>query len=296
MRFGSDDHHLRSSTGNVILQRTGAWEGFRAELVRRRSLARQDFRVGGDKHAIFLNLEGTARFGENFLDGKRADFVARPEGSIAYVPPHRIWTGWDDGDETAAYLFLAVDREHASRFFRDARRAHDLKPEFGFHDLAIQLAARKIAAELPRIDHASGMIVEGYLTTIFGHLSRRANIVERQVKGGLAPIVLKRVLDRLGDIQEDKLTISGLCHDIGISPSHFIRAFKQSTGMTPHAYLNGRRIERACTLLRGTDLPITEIALMCGFANASHFSTAFAQALSDKPTIYRSMWRQQSGK
>jgi AraC-like DNA-binding protein len=289
MTIDFDNEHTRSSTADVVVQRHEQWQGFRAEFVRRTGLTRQEIRVGGDMHAILLNLEGAARSGENFIDGTRTSFVARPEGSLAYVPPGRTWSGWDDGDDTAAYLFLAVDRAFAGRFFDDPRRSDDLRPELGFHDLAIQFAARKIAAELPRIDHASGLIVEGYLTTIFGHLSRRINHTERPIKGGLAPTVLKRVLDRLGEVGE-RVTLSGLCQDLGMSTAHFSRAFKQSTGVSPHAYFNRRRLEHASMLLRTTPLTVTEIAFICGFASASHLSTTFTQVLGVSPNVYRSVW------
>jgi len=291
MRIISDHSHTRCSSGEVILHRRHEWDGFTAELVRRTGMTRQEIQVGGDKHAIFLNLEGAARTGENFIDGSRTSFAARPEGTLAYIPPGRVWTGWDDGDDTAAYLFLSVEQGFAESIFEDRLTAIHLRPELGFHDLAVQFAARNIAAELHRIDDASGLIVEGSLTTIFGHLARRSYRSDRPTRGGLAPAVLRRVLDKLGDSHEEGLTLTDLCRELGLSTAHFSRAFKQSTGVTPHAYFNRRRLDRASRLLRTTSLTVTEIAFICGYASASHLSTSFRQELAVPPKVYRSVWR-----
>ena len=66
--------------------------------------------------------------------------------------------------------------------------------------------------------------------------------------------------------------------EIGVSRRHFFRAFKQSTGKTPHSYVAEHRLKRADDLLRTTDFSATDIALGCGFASSSHFTVAFKQA------------------
>jgi AraC-like DNA-binding protein len=281
---------MKTSSGEIVTYREKQWQGFRTELVRRIGLARQEIEVSGNAHAIFLNLEGAARSGENFIDGRRSSFVVRPEGSLTYVPAGGSWSGWDEGDSRAAYLLLTVDRAFAGNFFDDPNKVDRLRPELGFHDLAAQFAARKIAAELFHLDQASELIVEGQLTTIFGHLARRANQRRRSVKGGLAPNTLRRVVERLSDISDEPVSLTSLCQELGMSLPHFSRAFKQSTGVTPHAYFNQRRLEHASMLLRTTSSPVTEIALICGFASASHLSTTFTQALGVSPSVYRSVW------
>jgi AraC family transcriptional regulator len=57
-----------------------------------------------------------------------------------------------------------------------------------------------------------------------------------------------------------------------MSPYHFSRLFKESTGFSPHQYVIERRVQQAKELLGSTTLPIAEIALLCGFANQSHLN------------------------
>ena len=56
-----------------------------------------------------------------------------------------------------------------------------------------------------------------------------------------------------------------------VSPAHFARSFRQAFGVPPHRYLLTRRIERAMTLLRDTDLPITDIAFQTGWKSLGSF-------------------------
>ena len=63
--------------------------------------------------------------------------------------------------------------------------------------------------------------------------------------------------------------------------------FRESFGLPPHQYVLARRLAKARELLAGGDLPLGEVALMCGFASASHFSNRFRQAVGATPGAYR---------
>jgi AraC family transcriptional regulator len=71
-----------------------------------------------------------------------------------------------------------------------------------------------------------------------------------------------------------------------LSYSRFIRAFKITTGQTPHRWLNGYRVEMAKDLLRGPE-SIADIALMCGFADQSHLTRVFAKLVGMPPGSWR---------
>ena len=65
------------------------------------------------------------------------------------------------------------------------------------------------------------------------------------------------------------------------------RQFHSSFGVPPHRYVLARRLARACQLLRQPQPSLSEVALACGFASASHFSNRFRQALGATPRQYR---------
>lgn len=73
----------------------------------------------------------------------------------------------------------------------------------------------------------------------------------------------------------------------GISVDHFVRAFRQATGRTPHCYVLELRLNQACGMLRDESMPIARIAHACGFSSASRFSVAFHHRFGLTPSEYR---------
>ena len=106
-------------------------------------------------------------------------------------------------------------------------------------------------------------------------------------RGGLAPRQLRRVTEFMGDHVGQELLLDDLAGLVGLSAKHFARAFRDSTGVPPHRWLTNQRIERARELLAAGDLPIAEIALICGFADQSHFTVTFKKATGLTPGAYR---------
>jgi AraC family transcriptional regulator len=105
--------------------------------------------------------------------------------------------------------------------------------------------------------------------------------------GGLAAWQLNRVCDFLLAHLALDIGLSTLADLVGLSPKHFARAFKQSTGVPPHQWLIARRIERAQALLHSTRLTLSEVALNCGFADQSHFTATFRRVTGNSPGRYR---------
>lgn len=73
----------------------------------------------------------------------------------------------------------------------------------------------------------------------------------------------------------------------GLSPFHFLRLFSKVTGVTPHQYLVRTRLRRAARLLAQEDMPITDVALDCGFADLSNFVRTFRRASGMSPGKFR---------
>ncbi len=75
-----------------------------------------------------------------------------------------------------------------------------------------------------------------------------------------------------------------------LSRSYFIKAFKNTTGQTPHRWLTNYRIEKTKELLLGPR-SIAEIALECGFSDQSHLTRVFAQTVGVPPGYWRREYR-----
>jgi AraC family transcriptional regulator len=85
--------------------------------------------------------------------------------------------------------------------------------------------------------------------------------------------------------------LRSIAQECGLSPSHFARAFAISVGQPPHQWLLEQRVDLARQLLGRSTLPLSEIAIQCGFADQSHFTRVF----SAKTGLAPGRWRRVSG-
>ena len=106
-------------------------------------------------------------------------------------------------------------------------------------------------------------------------------------QGGLPAYKLRQIIDFIDAHIEQSINLNQLAAVVSISPFHFHREFKRSTGLTPGRYIFETRIKRARTLLCESDLPLAQVAIQVGFADQSHFTAAFRKATSMTPRNYR---------
>jgi AraC-like DNA-binding protein len=84
-----------------------------------------------------------------------------------------------------------------------------------------------------------------------------------------------------------KVSLEEVAKSCGMSKSHFSRSFKSILGIAFQEYLSQQRIEKALTLLKNSDLAITEVALSSGFPEISNFSTTFQRHIGMRPSCFR---------
>jgi transcriptional regulator GlxA family with amidase domain len=133
------------------------------------------------------------------------------------------------------------------------------------------------------LDAAAQRLVHLILRAVLGVKRRPERVPEREA--------LRRAVERADGHIGEPLTVRDLAASAAMSPFHFSREFKRETGRTPQAYLRRARLERAKRLLAGDERPVGEVAMVCGYASASHLATAFRRAFRMAPSRYRAMLR-----
>jgi AraC-like DNA-binding protein len=107
----------------------------------------------------------------------------------------------------------------------------------------------------------------------------------------MAPVAPSRHLLRAKDLADvryfEPLTVDDLARAAGLSRAHFSEQFRRAFGVSPHAYLLTRRLERAAALLRGTDRSVAEICMAVGVSSVGSFTTSFRRTYGMSPTAYR---------
>jgi AraC family transcriptional regulator len=115
--------------------------------------------------------------------------------------------------------------------------------------------------------------------------------LERDLRpGGLAHWRTKRALAYIEAHLGTKIDSAEVADCVALSKSHFSRAFKQSVGCSPMAYVSARRIERAKLMMISTRERLSDIALACGFADQSHLNRYFRRIVGITPGVWRRHW------
>ena len=107
------------------------------------------------------------------------------------------------------------------------------------------------------------------------------------VMGGLSPKVLCRAVERLRSDSDADVSLAALAADAGLSRFHFCRAFKESTGLSPHAWLRQHRLEQAMNMLRDTDASVVSVAAALGYSSQTAFAAAFRKLTGEAPSDWR---------
>jgi AraC family transcriptional regulator len=137
---------------------------------------------------------------------------------------------------------------------------------------------------------AESSFLDGVATALASHLLRHyssALPVDRNFTGGMAPSTLRRCIDFMEAHLKGDLRLSELAQEAGISASHFIRSFRQSTGKTPYQFLLHLRVERAQMLMRERRISLAGTAVASGFADQHHLARVFRRVTGLTPSSYR---------
>jgi len=109
--------------------------------------------------------------------------------------------------------------------------------------------------------------------------------------GGLSPSVLGRAIERLRSNSDADISLASLASEAGLSRFHFCRAFKESTGLSPHAWLRQHQLEQAMQMLRDPEMSIVSVAATLGYASQTAFAAAFRKLTGETPSDWRRRMR-----
>lgn len=219
--------------------------------------------------------------------------VYRP-GTISFVPAGRPATARSRGG-SAEILHLVVDEAILNEIKAEVLCGDpDVSGLLGFnavHHPKMRFCADALHRELLHPD-GGGALMAGAMTQalcveiVRGYSGGRVSTRE-PAKATLSAAELNRALDAIEDAVPGDARLDEIAKAIGYSTFHFARAFKATTGTSPHQLLIERRVARARERLEhGSDL-IVDIALDCGFSSQAHMTSTFTRRLGVSPGRYR---------
>lgn len=175
-------------------------------------------------------------------------------------------------------------------------RLADNEVRFAFRDDFLSASAQALlrAAALPPAQRGGyfGSLLEAMVQHLRIYADTDARTATTALPEGCFDIPLGRT--SVAEVQRyidarlaQKISLAELAERAGISRAWFAHNFKLGTGMSPHQFLNKRRVSAACRLLRDTALDLLTISHEVGFSSQSHFTSVFRAQLGCTPGQYR---------
>src|SRR3954463_12406550 len=296
MRDGPVTGELRLEDTNGILrqpwvqpERTSAGLGWDRQYlsVQRERAYRESFEAAGT-HLVILHLDGpvTVRRGQGRLSRTRQ----MPAGGLFIHPAGRDLTVELGGDLSTVHLYLRDD------LIQDAAgvgRPVELAEELGTGDRLLEHLLLSMDETLRRWEPAARTYLDQLGSMVAAQLVRRHGVagesrpLDDRARGGLGDRQLAGVRRVMEERLAEPVALAELAAVAGLSVSQFSRQFKARTGLAPHRFLLGLRVDQACRLLRSDRASIAEIAVRSGFSHQEHLTRVIRAQLDTTPGAIR---------
>ena len=243
-----------------------------------------------DEHYLSIHLGGAKRLHRDG-EGRKLTCDAR-SGAHSFVPAGSAYKWMTEGPIDFAHFYFqpkTIDRFIASSFDRDPRGAvmHEC---LGESERLIDSLAATVLFEVARGDGVQQAYLDDVMHLLLFQLLRcysDAASITIPSQLALAPHRLRAALEFIESHLAEPIGVSEIAGAAGMSPFHFSRAFRVSTGAPPYAYLLRRRIAAAKARLTKPGGSLAAIAGECGFTSASQFSRMFKNATGLNPSSFR---------
>jgi AraC-like DNA-binding protein len=157
-------------------------------------------------------------------------------------------------------------------------------------DQRVERLVDDLLEETQRAEVVSPLIVRGLMLRLLVALARAHAGAPAEIRAG-SP-ALAEMLHLCDTRYAEGLTVAQLAALVFLSPAHFAELFTREVGTPPATYLRQLRLAQAQSLLRGTSLPICEVAQQSGFGDAGQLSRAFSSSLGMTPREYRRRFKE----
>lgn len=269
------------------------WDGVRAELLTmaRGGFCEWEFRLRS--LVIMTQLDGGTTGCEWTDGGDMHKIVGLPPQSVLVNPADRYLHLRRKMPGGARLLLLTVDLSDFERPLDDVAPAQlQFQQRVDLADPFLHRILQAVAEEIEMPGPGGRLYRRTLSLLLITQLVRSASNLARPpkpayAKGGLPSWRLKRALEMLDGGIAEPPSLADLARHVGLHPTSFCRAFKQSTGVSPHRYLLERRVAHAKEMMADHTLTLTQIALDCGFSSSSQFSVIFRRVTGLSPSSYR---------
>jgi AraC family transcriptional regulator len=248
------------------------------------------------RHCVTLQLGGPSLVDNKLAGEARSERFWFGRGQMSLIPAGSaaVWDVKGPSSLVLVHLEARLLEEVAEEVYELDPTGVTLRPSSCVTDEKLRALCELLLGEADKDIPGSKVMIDSLgramaLQLLRGHSTLAALEPSKPVP--LPGARLRRVLDYMREHLDEALPLTRLAKVGGLSQSHFIRAFRKSTGQSPHRYLINLRAEKARELLERTDLSVIDVSLQCGFEQPSHFATMFRSRTGMSPRDWRSAHR-----
>ena len=241
-----------------------------------------------EHHTFCLHLQTSGSVEMDWHSHGRTGHLNTGAGNLIFLTPGTrdslLWHG------PSQRIVASIDPSILVKAARQLELSQlpDFENLWSFQDDQLRLLLTEMEREVtsgsatgPLYGDLLGLSLSVALIRKYGHPSPTLH------KGGIAKPRLNRVLEYIAANLPSEIRLEDLAAVAGLSVFHFARAFRESTGVTPHQYVLQRRIDSVKTLLRSRNWNLEAIASATGFADASHLTKAFRRHTGTTPKTWQ---------
>jgi len=245
-----------------------------------------------DHHLIVLHQGGPKRVTRRRLRDAHSVNVAINSCTTVEAGSSYQWTT----EGPIAFAHVYVDPARFSQLMDDVYTRGPVPAGFGetigLQDGFVTQAFLALADD--RTDEAAwAMVADHYLDAMLVRLAALMTYgaSPQSPRVALTQSTVRRVRDYVAAHLADPISLDDMARVAGYSRYHFVRAFRQATGLSPYGYVIDQRLTTAQQMLVATDDPIGAVAVACGLSTHAQFSKKFRGCYGITPGEYRRLVR-----
>ena len=264
-------------------------------LTRRRPPGSVDLAHGQQEHVLMCTYGTPLKSGsissELQTESARHEWSTCPNGHITFIPAGLAmqWNWSYDSESVHVTMLPSFLSGFAADFEKSNSDPPSLKPFFRVFDNSLLHLVHELRQESVGDKPGKDLITSSLMMLIASRIYRQSDALPAgNHQKGLSAADQRKLNELLNDRLNEKIPLSELADEFGLSQYHFARLFKQATGFPPHEYQIQLRISRARKLL--VDRPhakIADIACELGFTDESHFRRHFRRIVGVTPSQFR---------
>lgn len=218
--------------------------------------------------------------GSGFLSTQNHEFVKVTPGDLFLIPEETKNRYYPDNSDPWTYIWIGLKGSLVDTYLKKIGFGKEKTIKQMPFNQTIQSLFYDIYHTFKKEDFSNHLA----FFRLFHYLSSFQDIKESTSS---RETLFKEIKDYIEDSSNDDWNVTHIANTFNIDRTYLFKLFQQYLNISPSDYLKSLRLERACSLLRKTSLPITEISYELGFNSCSYFSKFFYKEMQLSPRGYR---------